>query len=177
MHGFEARLFVVYACTQERCCVCVTRTAVTAIGVQEDPSTIRQDPKRNSCIPQNTNVTKSLEYAPRGCARVTRLSSLFYPGSGSRTRMLHTGDMLMSELQNVVKRSAYLVGGITEKFCPYCRTLWEAERREKKNAEGAEGNVRGRKGSVRGRSYCQILHAKQPHASAARGKAMKRTTS
>jgi hypothetical protein len=58
----------------------------------------------------------------------------------------------MRELQNVVKRSAYLVGGITEKFCPYCSTLWDREEggwrreetgarrgREKKNAEGGEG--------------------------------------
>ena len=85
----------------------------------------------------NTNVTKSLDYAQRGCAGVIRL---FSTGAGPLARMLHAGDMLMRELQNVVKRSAYLVGGITEKFCPYCRTLWEAERREKKNAEGAEGN-------------------------------------
>lgn len=51
------------------------------------------------------------------------------------------------------------------------------EEREKECRRGGGEWLRGRKGSVRGRSYCQILHAKQPHASAARGKAMKRTTS
>ena len=37
---------------------------------------------------------------------------------------------LTRDVQKVVNRSAYLEGGITEKFCPYCSMLWETQRGE-----------------------------------------------